>query len=302
MLTSLPAYIHDHPHCVVFGDHQRSSRRNMNKVRSEEVTVQPQEYTAAAWHAAVLQDKPALFSIPGFDAERMKAALLRFALNDTHSYGTSGGGRAKLRQVFNSQSTKNKTRIEDGLYPEKTPPALPATSILQQACPPNCPLLLAWLQGKAYVDEHFSREDYDPETRGFIIATGDLTGIVGEQECYGVHCDKNGMRVGCHFDSFAAIAFLASGSKTFRTCAPTALAPKRDLNAHANERHDIDAAFCETATWYNIHMLPGHVMYLPMHWWHQVSTTALCCLPLPLCLRPVLHLGPMLPCIVHVGP
>ena len=160
MLTSLPAYIHDHPHCVVFGDHQRSSRRNMNKVRSEEVTVQPQEYTAAAWHAAVLQDKPALF----------------------------------------------------------------------------------------------------------IIATGDLTGIVGEQECYGVHCDKNGMRVGCHFDSFAAIAFLASGSKTFRTCAPTALAPKRDLNAHANERHDIDAAFCETATWYNIHMLPGHVMYLPMHW------------------------------------
>ena len=141
----------------------------MNKVRSEEVTVQPQEYTAAAWHAAVLQDKLALFSIPGFDAERMKAALLRFALNDTHSYGTSGGGRAKLRQVFNSQSTKNKTRIEDGLYPEKTPPALPATSILQQACPPNCPLLHAWLQGKAYVDEHFSREDYDPETRGFII-------------------------------------------------------------------------------------------------------------------------------------
>ncbi len=131
----------------------------MNKVRSEEVTVQPQEYTAAAWHAAVLQDKPALFSIPGFDAERMKAALLRFALNDTHSYGTRGGGRAKLRQVFNSQSTKDKTRIEDGLYPEKTPPALPATSILQQACPPNCPLLLAWLQGKAYVDEHFSRED-----------------------------------------------------------------------------------------------------------------------------------------------
>jgi ribosomal protein L16 Arg81 hydroxylase len=52
------------------------------------------------------------------------------------------------------------------------------------------------------------------------------------------------------------------------------LKPKLDLNPHANERYDIDAAFCETGVWYIIHLKPGYIMYLPMHWWHQVSDTA----------------------------
>jgi hypothetical protein len=53
----------------------------------------------------------------------------------------------------------------------------------------------------------------------------------------------------------------------------TTLTPKRDLNPHDNERYDIDAAFCETGVWYTIHLKPGYIMYLPMHWWHQVSHT-----------------------------
>ena len=153
MLTSLPAYIHDHPNCVVsVGDEQRSSRRHANKVHSDQVTVEEQDYTADAWHVAVLQDKPALFRIPGFNQDIMKSALQNFALADTHLYCTSGGGRAKMRHVFNSQSTRNLTHIEDGLYPKKTHTALVATSILQQACPPNCALLKAWLQSKAHID------------------------------------------------------------------------------------------------------------------------------------------------------
>ena len=112
---------------------------------------------------------------------------------------------------------------------------------------------------------HCNRDDYDPETREFIIVTGDVTQVVVVHDQCGVHADKNGMRVGCHFDAFAGIGFLAAGSKTFRTCAPTVLTPKRDLNAHANERHDIDTAFYETGVWYNIHLQAGYVMYLPMH-------------------------------------
>jgi hypothetical protein len=60
----------------------------------------------------------------------------------------------------------------------------------------------------------------------------------------------------------------------YTTWAPSVLTPKRDRNAHAIERYDIDAAFCETGVWYNIHLKPDYFMYLPMHWWHQVSHTA----------------------------
>jgi len=60
MLISLPAYIHDHPNFVVCSD--RNTRQSANKVHSEQVTVQPQDYTAEAWHAAVLRDTPTLDS------------------------------------------------------------------------------------------------------------------------------------------------------------------------------------------------------------------------------------------------
>lgn len=121
-------------------------------MHSEQITVEAQDYTAEAWHAAVLLDKPALFRISGFNPDIMKSALLNFTLADTHLYCTSGGGHGshgvKMRNVFNCQNTKNLIRIEDGTYPEKIPPALLATNILQQACPPNCPLLKAWLQSQ----------------------------------------------------------------------------------------------------------------------------------------------------------
>ena len=272
MLISLPAYTHDHPNFVVCSD--RNTRRSANKVHSEQVTVEPQDYTTEAWHAAVLRDKPALFIIPNFSPDCMKSGLSAFALSDTHLFCTSGGGHVQMRAVFNDDDKKNLKRIEDGIYPEKVPPALHATNILQQACPPKCPLLKTWLETKACVDTHFQNDHHDPETRAMVIVTGDVSHVAGSHNCYGVQVDKNGHEVGVHFDDYASAGVLAAGSKTFRTCAPSTLKPKLDLNPHANERYDIDAAFCETGVWYIIHLKPGYIMYLPMHWWHQVSDTA----------------------------
>ena len=222
----------------------------------------------------MLRDKPALFKIPNFSPECMKSGLRSFALSDTHLFCTSGGGHVQMRAVFNDDDKKNLKRIEDGIYPEKVPPALHATNILQQACPPKCPLLKTWLETKACVDTHFQKDHHDPETRAMVIVTGDVSHVAGSHNCYGVQVDKHGHEVGVHFDDYASAGFLAAGSKTFRTCAPSTLKPKLDLNPHANERYDIDAAFCETGVWYIIHLKPGYIMYLPMHWWHQVSDTA----------------------------
>jgi len=74
-----------------------------------------------------------------------------------------------MRVVFNDDDKKNLKRIEDGIYPEKVPPALHATNILQQACPPKCPLLKTWLETKACVDTHFQKDHHDPETRAMVI-------------------------------------------------------------------------------------------------------------------------------------
>ena len=273
MLTSLPPYKHDHPNFVVFRD--RHTRQSANRVHSEQVTVEPQEYTSEAWHAAVVDNKPALFQIPGFSPDNMKTALLEFARNDTHQFCTTGGGHGsqgvRMKLVFNDDDKKNLGRIEDGIYPEKVAPAVLVTNILQQACPSNCPLLQAWLQCRVYVDTHFQNNQHDPETREILIATGDVSMVTGTHNRDGVQVDKTGWRVGCHFDAFASAGILAAGRKTFRVCAPTSLSPKRDLNPHENERYDIDAAFCETGVWYTINLKPGYIMYLPMHWWHQVS-------------------------------
>lgn len=37
-----------------------------------------------------------------------------------------------------------------------------------------------------------------------IIVTGNVSQVDGSHNYYGVHVDKNGMRVGCHFDAFAS--------------------------------------------------------------------------------------------------
>jgi hypothetical protein len=132
MLISLPAYTHDHPNFVVYSD--RNTRQSANKVHSEQVTVEPQDYTAEAWHAAVLRDTPALFKIPGFSPDVMKSGLHAFTLSYTHLFCTSGvrhGSQGvQMRTVFNDDNKKNLKRIEDGIYPEKVPPALHATNIL----------------------------------------------------------------------------------------------------------------------------------------------------------------------------
>lgn len=61
-----------------------------------------------------------------------------------------------------------------------------------------------WLESKAYVDTHFQNQHHDPETRAMIIVTGNVSQVDGSHNYYGVHVDKNGMRVGCHFDAFAS--------------------------------------------------------------------------------------------------
>ncbi len=89
MLTSLPAYKHDNPNFVVFCD--RTTRQSANKVHSEQVTVEPQDYTSEAWHAAVGLDQPEHFKIAGFSPDNMKTAILEFTRTDTHQFCTTGG-------------------------------------------------------------------------------------------------------------------------------------------------------------------------------------------------------------------
>ena len=45
-IISLPAYKHDYPNFVVFSD--RNTRQSADKVHSDQVTVEPQDYTAEA--------------------------------------------------------------------------------------------------------------------------------------------------------------------------------------------------------------------------------------------------------------
>jgi hypothetical protein len=73
---------HDYPNCVVWSD--RNTRHSANKVHSDQVTVEPQDYTVESWHDAVRRDTPALFKIPGFSPDVMKSGLRDFALSDTH--------------------------------------------------------------------------------------------------------------------------------------------------------------------------------------------------------------------------
>ena len=47
--------------------------------------------------------------------------------------------------------------------------------------------------------------------------------------------------------------------------------------------------FCEDGIWYHVNLRAGQMVYLPMHWWHQVRHAGLCCNsgPHPSLLTPV---------------
>jgi hypothetical protein len=52
--------------------------------------------------------------------------------------------------------------------------------------------------------------NHDPETRAFLIATGNCSALVGTHRNGGVLLDSNGAVVPPHYDDYAGIAFLAA--------------------------------------------------------------------------------------------
>ena len=104
-----------------------------------------------------------------------------------------------------------------------------------------------------------------------MIVTGNCSGIQDTHANSTVSVDKDGQLVGCHFDSYSALAMLGATDKNFRTCSPLTLSmsPKTNDN-NPNERYDIDALFCEVGEWYLLH---PRVMYFPAHFWHEVAST-----------------------------
>ena len=178
MLLSLPVYRHDYPRSPApFGDEGgvRSTRQSGNKIRSQTSTISAVDFSPAALLQAVTAKKPALFKIVNFDAAATLQGLNTFAAHDQHTFCTSLGAHGinglKIRVVFNQSDTKNMLRIEDGIYPENAAPSIHATEILNQACPPDSPLLRAWLDAKALIDSHFSKDKtgHSPETRSIVI-------------------------------------------------------------------------------------------------------------------------------------
>ncbi len=67
-----------------------------------------------------------------------------------------------------------------------------------------------------FILETFSTDGHDPDTRGFVIVTGNCSGIQGTHTNHTVRVDKDVQLVGCHFDGYIALAMLGSGDKFFR--------------------------------------------------------------------------------------
>ena len=118
--------------------------------------------------------------------------------------------------------------------------------MLNQALPESH-LLTAWLDTKAYIDSKFdvAKMQHDPETRAFLIATGNCSALGETHRNGGVLLDRNGAVVPTHYDDYGGFAFLAAGEKTFSLCSPHGLDIKTSCNANINERHDVDPEFCE---------------------------------------------------------
>jgi hypothetical protein len=196
-------------------------------------------FSKEALDKAVATGKPALFNIQDFDNKDTLACLFRFASLDKHTFcssnGSHGGTGLKLSAVLNNTDKRNLHRIEDGIYPEKAQPQMLPTDLLNLALPADSPLLTAWLETKAFVDAKFpaANMNHDPETRAFLIATGNCSALVGTHRNGGVLLDSNGAVVPPHYDDYAGIAFLAAGEKTFSLCSPHALDIKTSFSSSA---------------------------------------------------------------------
>jgi hypothetical protein len=170
-MLSLPAYLHDNPAPTV-------------------------PFSTEALDATVLSETPTIFQLERFDAGAFWVSFNKFTLHDQHTYCTSNGthnsGGLQLRQVFNIRPNTNVHRIEDGIYPEKALPALGVTELLNQACPPNCGLLQAWLDVKTYIDNKYAQQGYDPETRAIMIVTGNCSSLLATSQQGGVWIDNTG--------------------------------------------------------------------------------------------------------------
>jgi hypothetical protein len=292
-MLSLPAYKHDHPDLASGHNDDgssRSTRQSANKIKSVTKVVPTVPFSMTALDEAVKSETPTIFQLDCFNAGDFLIALNKFAHQDQHTYCTSNGAHnsegLKLRQVFTMSSTTNAHRIEDGIYPEKALPALGVTELLNTACPPNCGLLQAWLHAKAYIDNTYAKDGYDPETRAILVVTGNVSGFRATTKEGGVWIDNTGQRVPPHFDEYAGLGFLGQGEKDFMLCSPLGLDVKIPTNGlgNPNERHDVDPFFCDSGVWHIAKLKPGQMLYVPTAWWHQVTCTCLrSLLPSPPC-------------------
>ena len=95
------------------------------------------EFFPEALEVSLYQFFPVVFRVRGFDPWEMTRGLTSFTLNDQHTFCTSNDTHnsdgLNLRQVFNINNKKNMHHIEDDIYPEKTPPTIHTTDILNQS-------------------------------------------------------------------------------------------------------------------------------------------------------------------------
>ena len=69
--------------------------------------------------------------------------------------------------------------------------------------------MTAWFDTKAYIDSKFdvAKMQHDPETRAFLIVTGNCSALGTTQRNGGVLLDCNGAVVPTHYDDYAGLAF-----------------------------------------------------------------------------------------------
>jgi hypothetical protein len=222
MLLSLPTYKFDYPRdAPSFGeeDRSRSTRQSGNKIRSATVTVPLQWFSTNALHEVITNKKPALFKIRNFDQQDTFDRIYRFAAHDKHTFCTShsshGSDGLKLSVVLDKRNTKNLHRIVDGIYPERDPPSIHPTEILNQVLSVNSPLLTTWLEIKVLIDSHYDvdKMQHDPETRDILIVTGNCSGVVGTHHNGGVLLDRNVTVVPCHYDDYGGWTVMGAGEK-----------------------------------------------------------------------------------------